>query len=360
MNIGILSQSKERNITGINRVTIGTMTELLRLDSDNKYSFIGDTEWLNLDMATIPAMIHTDEVNNLSFTCKAYDLNVVHSHFRPFHVNAHIPCGKVLTIHDLIALRYPDWYKSQNYFFDEALRKSAREADVIVAVSEATKKDVVEIYKIPEEKVKVVYSGLFPNNLFVAEKGGEKVETLNERPFLLSVSGIGPHKNQQGLAEAFVLYKQRYPDSDLQLVITGPVRRFHVIREIMERHPEASKDIVFTGFVTDAELLWLYQNAEAFVYVSFVEGFGLPILEAMSVGKAIITSDVSSMAEVGGDAVEYCNPFEIETIVNAIEKVCHDKCHKRMLEERAVVRAKRFSYENTAREILEIYKNFEL
>lgn len=359
MKIGILSQNKEKNITGINRVTAGLMTELIRIDLNNTYSFIGKTDWLNINMETIPAMIHTDEINDLSFTCKSYPLDIVHSHFRPFHIYKHIPCGKVLTIHDLIALRYTNWYKSQNYFFDVALRKSAKEADVIVAVSEATKKDIVNFYSIPEEKVKVVYSGLYPEKLFSPELIGKKVEILDKQPFLLSVSGIGPHKNQQGLADAFILYKQRHPNSDLKLVITGPVRRFHVIREIMESHPETSKDIVFTGFVSDEELLWLYQKSLAFIYVSFIEGFGLPILEALSVGKAVITSNVASMPEVGGDAVAYCNPFEIETIVGAIEKVCDDEKYRKLLEEKSFTQAAKFSYEKTAREMMEIYKMFE-
>lgn len=103
----------------------------------------------------------------------------------------------------------------------------------------------------------------------------------------------------------------------------------------------------------------MYQNAAAFAYVSFYEGFGLPILEAMAAGKAVICSDTTSMPEVGGDAVEYCNPYDYESIAAAMENVIFNTQRRKYLEERAVIQAKKFSYEKAARQVFEIYKEFE-
>lgn len=358
LKIGILSQNKEKNITGINRVTQGVVEQLLKLDKENKYCFLGRTEWLDLDMDYIPMCINGGKQFSLNFTLMAHPLDIVHSHYRPFSLNEQIPCAKILTIHDLIPLIYKDWYQSQYDYFNEAIRKCAREADTIITVSEYTKRDVMAYYGIPEEKIKVIYNGLYPAALFAPEMKGHKLPDLDGKRFLLSVSGVGPHKNQMGLAEAFVEYKRHHKGDDLKLVLTGPVRRYQVIRDIMEKYPVESEDIIMTGFVSDEELLWLYQNSLAFIYVSYYEGFGLPILEALSVGKAVISSNMSSMPEVGGDAVVYCDPQDIDSIANAIGRVVNDDILRQNLENKACMQAAKFSYTRAAKETLEIYQSY--
>lgn len=358
MKIGILSQIKEKNIAGINRVTMGTLTELLKLDQDNQYSFIGRTEWLSLPMESIPLVPATDRMFSLNYLMMAHPLDIVHSHYRPFHVGSHFPCGKILTIHDLIPLIYPEWYGVQYDYYNEVIRQGAVEADVVVAVSEYTKQDIVKYYGIPEEKIKVVYNGLFPSKLFGKDAVGEAVTGLEKVDFLLSVSGVGPHKNQTGLVEGFLRYRQHHPEDDLKLVLAGPVRRYEVVREILEKYKDVEKCVIFTGFVSDAQLIWLYRRARAFLYVSLYEGFGLPILEAMSVGKAVICSDTTSMPEVGGKAVEYCNPQETDSIEAAIAHVIDDKEYRNKLEAQALKQAALFSYSRAAHETLEIYHQF--
>ena len=359
MNIGILSQNKEKNITGINRVTQGTLEELLKLDRDNNYCFVGKTDWLNIDIPSIPLIINGGKSFPLDYTVLAHPLDIVHSHYRPFSLSSNLHCAKILTIHDLIPLIYDDWYKSQYDYFNEAIRKSAIMADTVITVSEHTKKDVIKYYGINEDKVKVVHNGLYPPTLFTKDVVGREIESLSKSRFLLSVSGVGPHKNQVGLAEAFVNYKKNNPDDDLKLVLTGPVRRYQTIRDIMNKYPTEGEDIILTGFVSDEELLWLYQNALAFIYVSYYEGFGLPILEALSVGKAVISSDTSSMPEVGGDAVCYCNPSDIDSISEAIKKVVQDETYRKHLESMSITQANKFSYRKAAEQTLEIYRSYQ-
>lgn len=358
MTVGIFAQYKEKNITGINRYSLGLLSDLKKLDTKNEYKFIGKTSWLPIDIETIPAFVHTDDVNDLSFTCKSNNINIVHSHYRPFKVSRNVNCGKIITIHDLIALNFPEWHKNQQYLFDKSLRKCCECSDIIIADSEATKADILKFYDVPQEKVKVIYLGLYPKESFLLSSNGKEISTLKNMPFLLSVSSIAPHKNQKGLAEAFALFKERHPNSLLKLVLTGRKRRYHVFREIIDKYPKMAEEIVFTDYVSDAELVWLYKNSLAFVYPSLIEGFGLPILEAMSIGKAVITSSVSSMPEVGGDAVAYCNPYEIESMIEMIEKICFDEGYRHELEVKAKIRASSFSYENTAKETLKIYNSF--
>ena len=142
-------------------------------------------------------------------------------------------------------------------------------------------------------------------------------------------------------------------------MLVGLIRDKSAVNEVMFKHPEASKDIIFTGYVSEDELVWLYSNAYMFMYPSFFEGFGLPILEAMSVGNAVICSNTTSMPEVGGDAVEYCNPYNLESMVNSIEKVVVNETYRNELKRKSVNQAAKFSYEKAAKELMEIYKQFE-
>ena len=358
MNIGVLSLYKEREITGINKVTMGLMEELLKCDRDNAYVFLGKTDWLPLDMDYIPLLPDAGSSIQLNCAMLAHPLDIVHSHYRPFELSKGLPCAKILTIHDLIPLIYPQWYGSQFEYYDSSIRKCAKQADKIIAVSECTKRDVVEYYSISPDKIEVVYNGLSPTKLFADDARGEIVPELENTDFIFSVSGLGPHKNQGGLAEAFLLYKRRHPESDVKLVLTGPVRKYEVVREILSRNKDAAKNVIFTGFVSDEQLIWLYRNALAFVYVSFYEGFGLPILEALSVGKAVICADAASMPEVGGDAVAYCDPHEVESIETAIDKVVSDVAYRKHLEKRAGEQAAVFSYRKAAEELMKVYGTF--
>ena len=230
---------------------------------------------------------------------------------------------------------------------------------MIIAVSESTKKDVIEAYCIPEEKVRVVYSGIYPENAFTPDNSGKVITGLEGTSFLLSVSAVGANKNQGGMIRAFMQFKIHHPESNLKLVLCGPIRQYDVIRKIEDEYGDIGKEVVFTGFVSDDELAWLYHSAIAFIYVSFYEGFGLPILEALSAGRAVICSNTSSMPEVGGDAAEYCDPYDVDSIEVAITNVVMNEQRKSELESAATMQAAKFSYEKTAKETLEIYRSFE-
>ena len=359
MKIGILAQLKQTKITGINRVTVGTLYELQKLDKENKYYFLGNTEWLPIQLDVIDLLYTSNDMILLNFAAMSHPLDVVHSHCRAFDLNSCIKCGKILTVHDLIPFLHPEWNNNQFDYFDGPLRKCAQNADIVIAVSECTKRDLVEHFHIKEDKIRVVYSGLYPKQVFASDDLGTAIPELEGKNFLIMVSAIGANKNHLGLIKAFLQFKAHYTQSDIKLVITGSIRQFQVIREVMELYSDFIDSVIFTGFVSDNELVWLYRNALAFAYVSFYEGFGLPILEALSVGKAVICSETSSMPEVGGDAVEYCNPYDIDSIETAIKNVVMNERYRKELESKALGQVAKFSYENTAKETLEIYRMFE-
>lgn len=359
MNIGILAQLKQSKVTGINRVTLGTLSELLKQDVHSHYYYIGNTEWLPIRLDTIDALYNSAGPILLNFAVTAHPLDIVHSHYRPFKLSKRIRCGKILTVHDLIPYLHPEWNNNQYDYFDGPIRKCAQEADVVIAVSECTKRDLVEQFHIPDEKIKVVYSGLYPDQFFTADDNGKAIAGLDVGKFIVMVSAVGANKNHAGLIRAYLQFRLHHPESDIKLVVTGPIRQYQVIREVLEQYSDLAGNVVFTGFVTDEELVWLYRSAEAFAYVSFYEGFGLPILEALSVGKAVICSETSSMPEVGGEAVQYCNPYDVDSIESAIEQVVLNDDRRKELEKMAMAQASKFSYENTARETLEIYRLFE-
>ncbi len=359
MNIGILAQLRQSKVTGINRVTLGTLCELQKQDVQNHYYYIGNTEWLPIRLDTIDVLYNSAEAISLNFALTAHPLDIVHSHYRPFELSSGIRCGRILTVHDLIPYLHPEWNNNQYDYFDGPIRKCAQEADAVIAVSECTKRDLVEHFHIRDEKIKVIYSGLYPKQLFTAGDRGKAVAGLDSGGFIIMVSAVGANKNQAGLIRAYLQFRLHHPESDTKLVVAGPVRQYQVIRDVLEHYPDLSEQVVFTGYVTDEELVWLYRNALAFAYVSFYEGFGLPILEALSVGKAVICSETSSMPEVGGEAAQYCNPYDIDSMEAAIGQIVLDKNRRKELEGKALAQASKFSYEKTARETLEMYRLFE-
>lgn len=174
----------------------------------------------------------------------------------------------------------------------------------------------------------------------------------------MTVSTLRAYKNMLGLVKAFCLFKELNANTDINLIIVGKNNKSNdVIKEIMNFCGER-RDIIFTGYVTDDELVYLYKNSIATGFVSFYEGFGLPVLESLSYGKTVICSDQTSIPEVGGDAVEYCNPYDIESIENAIEKVVLNDNYRQELEKRALIQAAKFSYSKAAEETLKIYNLF--
>lgn len=371
MKIGLMYITPEKNLTGINRLIKGTVTEVLNVDEQNIYVSIDDNylnfpvkEPFKLDFKfnhsqrPFGAFQLSYEMTKL-FDMRAYcsgGMDLLHSYFRPF-TTLQMLCPKILTMYDLIPSIHPEWAEGKE-FYDTLLKPSAQEADKVIAISEYTKEDLVHYYNIPAEKIKVIYPGLESKlNFEQVDMSLLSIYPISEG-YLLSVCSLAPHKNLPGVIKGFAAFKEMYPGNPIKLLLVGQPIPNNNLEQYLEKYKGVKNDIVMTGYVEDSVLSALYKYSLGVIYASLYEGFGLPILEAMAAGKAVISSDVTSMPEVGGDAVIYCDPYNIESIANAINILVTDSARRKECEEKGIARAKLFSYKKAALETVELYREF--
>ena len=185
MNIGILDEFREKQMTGINRVVAGTMTELLKIDNANKYSFIGKTDYLPVKLDEIGIFFDKSKEINLNYTLYSHKLDIVHSFYRAYDFSKHIDCARIFTI----LLVHPEAGSKDLYnYFHGPVRNCAKNADFIISDSEFTKKEIIEHYGIEEEKIKVIYPGLYPKHKFTSLNVTSDITRLADEEYILSVS----------------------------------------------------------------------------------------------------------------------------------------------------------------------------
>jgi glycosyltransferase involved in cell wall biosynthesis len=259
----------------------------------------------------------------------------------------------VVTIHDLAFEHYPSLFpRSWRTLYRLGLRAAVRRADAILTPSRNTAEDIVSRTKVDPRKLHVVplAASLPPSSTDV----GEVLTRLKVRvPYVLFVGTIEPRKNLVRLVRAY----RRAAASGVPhgLVLAGPLGWHHesLMRELALEGPG---EIVMTGALTPEELDAVYRAADAFVYPSLYEGFGLPVVEAMARGVPTVASDTSSLPEVSGDAALGVNPRSVREIAAAIERLCTDTSLAEELAERGRFRAERFSWDETARLTLQVYE----
>lgn len=268
-------------------------------------------------------------------------------------------CRKVVTFHDLSFARYPEFFdaKRKLWHFSNNPKKQAEEACRVIAVSESTAYDLSQIYGIDSRKINVVYSGI--NEEFFQEHTREELWhvrakcNLPER-FILSLSTIEPRKNVFGIVMAFEIFKESGGGIDIKLVIAGKPGWLYRDTFRAIKNSKYSGDIIYIGFVEDADKPVLYKLAELFVYPSIYEGFGFPPLEAMASGTPVITSSCSSLPEVVEDAALLVDPFNISDIAWMMEEVTSDKDLANSLSEKGLAQARKFTWQKCAEETLEV------
>lgn len=263
--------------------------------------------------------------------------------------------AKVTTIHDLAVLKYPEVFPPN--ILSAHRRRLAwvkKECDLIIAVSKSTKKDIIEILKIPEAKIHVIYEA--PSFNFTSEvsprrgRGPSTSEVFRVKKrygikgdYILSVATLEPRKNLQRIIKAFKILGKDF--NDFQLVLVGKIGWGESLKP--------SQNIILTGYVTDEELSVLYSGASCLIYPSLYEGFGQPILEAMACGCPVVTSNISSMPEVAGDAAVLVDPLSVESIAEGIKKALENR---EELVKKGYQQVKKFSWDKCARETLKVYE----
>jgi len=256
----------------------------------------------------------------LSYLCVKYKLDLLHTqYFLPFIR----PCKTVCTIHDISYEHYKDIFNRSEYFRNKLLIPyAAHRADKVITVSNFCKKDISATYRIPENKIEVIYNAVDPEfRVFTDEErqcvNARDAYDIGNAPYLLCVGNLQPRKNIPRLIRAFEMYKKDTGDNT-KLVIVG--KKAWLYKEILEEVSEA-EDIVLTGYVPKCNLVELLNEAKGFVYPSYFEGFGIPPLEALSCGTPVAVSDIDVMREVLGDVVIYFDPFDEKDIAYALKRL---------------------------------------
>lgn len=270
----------------------------------------------------------------------------------------------VVTVHDLKYLRYPNlWGKGFHFkvaYMRSTLKKALSKAKRVIADSQDTKEDIVNFFGISEDKIKVIYLATDLKMKLASDSACSILEKYSiNKPYFLYLGVNLLHKNLNGLIEAFAEFKEIYDKWNTKLLITG--KQYSAYNTHLNKAKKVGiiDNIIFTGFVPDEHLPLLYQEAEAFLFPSFHEGFGLPILEAMECGTPVITSNVSAMPEVAGNAALLVDPNNPKEIAQKMFAIMDSEDLKREYIEKGYERVKKFSWGKTAQETLTVY-NFVL
>jgi glycosyltransferase involved in cell wall biosynthesis len=280
-----------------------------------------------------------------------------------FHAPANVlprsvPCASVLTVHDLAFMRHPEFFRPTRRYYQRTLtRRSANAATVIVAVSEHTKRDLVEYFRIDPAKIRVIYNSIAPDfqpvdpatiARFRAEKG------LPER-YLLYLGTVEPRKNLATLVTAYARLREQMGAETPPLILAGAKGWYYEPLFRRVRELGVDRDVTFVGYVSREEQPLWYAGAAVFVYPSLYEGFGMPIVEALGCGTPTITSNTSSMPEAAGALATLTPPQDAEALARAMYYMLYDDALRARTRSEGPQWARQFSLERMARQYIEVY-----
>lgn len=270
---------------------------------------------------------------------------------------------KIITIHDLSFIRYPQFFSGRKNLWHKLLNvnKLLRDADKIIAVSENTKKDLIELLNINENKINVIYSGIPENCRRIDD--GRKLEAVRKKyklppRFILFLSTIEPRKNVSGAVKAYELLIDAHKNlNDYDYVISGALG-WKSRPEIKSwQNSKYKNKIHYLGYIENNDKASLYSLAGCFIYPSFYEGFGLPPLEAIACGCPVVASSAGSLPEILGQAALLINPYNISEISEAMSKILTDINLKNSLISKQAQILANFKWEVAAKKYLEIFDN---
>ena len=355
---------------------------LAEIDSENHYTLIAHREDLRSlagfpDNFEVAAYDRPDSHlwNNLGFPLFLRRFRADLFHLPLYNVPMWMPRPYVVTVHDLSALLFSPSAGWRSQVWLAQVRRGIRRAACVVAVSGATRRDVQTMFGIPPERIRRIYNA--PDPRFVQQQlpadarsaGPEAQERYRERileryqikyPFILYVGNIRPQKNVPRLVEAFAVLRGELAGlpvyKDLRLIIIGDeISRYPAVR-LAVMQSRVDNVVRFLGFVPIDTLRVFYEAAEAFAFPSLYEGFGLPPLEAMAAGTPVVTSNVSALPEVVGDAAVVVNPENVFEIARGLRDCLLDENLRAELIRKGYDQVKRFSWRSTATEVREVYR----
>jgi glycosyltransferase involved in cell wall biosynthesis len=368
LRIAIDAHSVGAKLAGNESYAVNLIEALAQIDSANDYTLYVTTDeardrfhqrWPNFKVHT--TLPHTPLIRiplTLSAELRKHPVDVLHVQFTapPF-----CPCPLVVSIHDLSFEHLPQTFlRRSRTQLRLTVRHSARRADHILTLSEHTRGDVIDTYKIDPERVTAI--PLAAPTHFAPVTDDKELQRVRhtyviDGDYVLCVGSIQPRKNLVRLIKAYASLRGNNPGTNFpKLVIVG--KRGWLYDETLRTLEEtgARESIVLTGYVPEADLPALYSGALCFVYPSYFEGFGLPPLEAMKCGTPVIVGNATSLPEVVGDAGLQVDPFDIEAIAGAIGELLNNPALRKELSVRGLERARMFDWRETARQTLKVYE----
>jgi glycosyltransferase involved in cell wall biosynthesis len=270
-----------------------------------------------------------------------------------------VPCRSVVTIHDCIHLMFPQYLPNRLAltYAKASMAMAIRRATRIMTVSETSKRDIARFFGTNPDKIDVITNAYDPR--FGVEPSDEDVLRVRERyqlqdKFVLYAGTVKPHKNLERLIGAFDIVRKRGLGHVKLVLIGDDISKYAALRRAVHRH-QLFNYVKFFGYMPEDTLAAMYRLAAVFVFPSLYEGFGLPPLEAMASGTPVVTSNVSSLPEVTGDAACLVDPYSAEAIADGIYRVLTDEPYCQTLRQRGLARAGQFSWEASARRVHQIY-----
>ncbi len=367
MKIAIDASRAINEKAGIGRYSRELVKNLIKIDQKNQYLLIFsyfrtslakerliktfETENTEIKVLKIPGNIkekiwgwRLPVLNNMVKDCDLF--------FAPsfFEVNLGLKIPQIVTINDMTTFLFTSHRgKDISYRLNKRTRQACQKAKKIIAISESTKNDLIKILKISPNKIKVIYPG---NTTF--KKSGNLPPALKSKSYILFVGTIEPRKNLTGLFKAYALLppamQAKYP---LAIVGAAGWNTGETLKVYNALKLEGK--VKFLGFLSDEKLAKIYQEAAVFVYPSLYEGFGFPVLEALSFGVPVVASKISSLPEVAGNAGILIDPLNPKSITKAIQRFLEGKFEQEKAKKLGPLQAKKFTWEKTAKETIKLF-----
>lgn len=357
--IAIIADPLDTQYAGIHVFTREIILALIQLDQHNEYFIIrpkkGQIQASNVKEVIIPINksipLHQRirQFTSIPKFIKKNKIDIViePAHFGPFRLPKSIKA--ITVIHDLTPLLFPHFHNKMSYYLHKLLLPSIlKRADCVITNSEFTRNDVIQKYPFTKDKSKAILLG---TNMPQVESVSTPKLMPKDASYFLYMGTLEPRKNLEILLLAYEAFRAK-KSINIKLVLAGKIA--WGTDDLLEKIKQSVyvKDIILTGFVSEKEKAIWYEKALAFIYPSWYEGFGLPVLEAMSYGVPVLSSNSSSLPEVGGEAVLYFSPDNKDELRKQLEQITTSETLVKELKQLSLKRAKQLTWEKSANELL--------
>jgi glycosyltransferase involved in cell wall biosynthesis len=370
MNIGIDAHMLGHNETGNETYILELVRSLAQRESGDTFTvYVENPDALPPEAVVAPhiRVMRYNTRSGFARLLRELPEYVVRDKLDVLHVSYNAPprvvpgCALVVTIHDISFEEHGEWFPHKlRAFLRWSVPRSARRAHVVLTDTECAKQELVRLYQLAPGKIHVTPYAAARHFRPIADTGAlarVRARYKTSDKYVLAVSNMQPRKNLARLMQAFTMARARYSVPHRLVLVGQPLWLYG---PLVRQARELGDSVIMTGYVPDADLPLLYNAADVFCYPSLYEGFGLPVLEAMACGTPVITSHLSSLPEVAGNAARLVNPYDTEELARALGELLTDENARANLKSMGIARARSFSWERTAKQTVEAYYTTKL